>query len=75
MSGLRLAGTISLSPRWAFDSNRWQTGARQILIPREHMSRLPWLIVKIPETNWARSPPRADKAAQCYITRPDPFSL
>ena len=47
MSGLRLAGTISLSPRWAFDSNRWQTVARKILM-LAHV--LPPMVLRIPET-------------------------
>ena len=72
MSGLHLAGTTLLSPRWVFDSNRWQTGTRQVLMPRlAHVA--PPMIVKIPETNWARSPSRADEAPQCHITRPDPI--
>ena len=54
MSGLRLAGTISPSPRWVFDSNRWQAVARQILI-LAHV--VPPMVLRIPGTIWARRTP------------------
>jgi hypothetical protein len=70
MSGLRLAGTISLSPRWAFDSSRWQTVALKILM-LAHV--VPPMVLRIPETIWTRRTPARERGDQTKT--PDPFFL
>ena len=68
MTGTRLAGTISPSPRWAFDSNRWQTVARKILM-LAHV--VPPMVLRVTETIWTiRTPARVRGDP---TKTPDPF--